>query len=414
MKFMKKSNVILIATTLMISALVLGACGGSKDGEVEYKVTVVDAIGNSYGSDVLVMFMQEGSQMAMQVCDENGVATKALAAGDYDIQLKMTDSDLTFTYEEGVTVSAKNPEAEIELSYTVNGDATTLGIGTKESDAYGVSVGCTSVELTAGERNYFLFTPTEAGTYEFSIADDADVTIGYYGAPHFVQDHSATEVVDNKFTVSVSDSMIGTGNTGTTVLVIGIDSEKAENCILSVERTGDPEHTLADEPWTIYEKTVELKDYVLPEGTNLVDFDITEKTDAYKLVFNEEDGYYHLNSADGPLVYVYLAEDPDYLPCFKNILDRSGVSKYFFDENDEFVKKESYSECLLEYIEYADEKSGVYPLTKDLEYIIKQRGEYVGWWDSTSPNFIFSDATGTSIDGLNTEIAWLFMCCYAE
>lgn len=410
MNIVKKISGVLLAATLMYSAMLLGACGNS--GEVEYKVTVVDALGNTYGSNVLVQFMQDGSQVAMQVCDENGVAAKTLAAGDYDIQLKLTDSDIEFSYEEGVTVSAKNPEAEIELAYSVSGEATTITVDAKEYDAYNVSVGCTNVELTAGERSYFLFTPTEAGTYEFSIADDVEATVGYYGAPHFVQANNAAEVVDGKFSMSISESMIGTGNTGTTVMVIGIDSAKADACVLSIERTGDAERTLADEPWTIYEATAELSDYTLPAGTTLVDFDIT--ADSYNLVFNEEDGFYHLDSANGPLVYVYLAKDPQYLPCFKNILDRSGVNKYFFDENDEFVKKESYSECLLEYIECADEESGVYPLTEDLKYIIQQRGEYVGWWDSTSPNFIFKDTTGASVVGLNTEIAWLFMCCYAN
>ena len=136
----------------------------------------------------------------------------------------------------------------------------------------------------------------------------------------------------------------------------------------------------------------------------------------YNLVYNETDGFYHLNSADGPVVVVYLAKDPKnaYLPCFKNILDKSGVNKYFQDENGNYIKRESYSECLLEYIENADDAAGVYPMTEDLKYIIQSRGEYAGWWKSDSPNFIFKDSAGVPIAGLNTEIAWLFMCGYIE
>jgi len=100
------------------------------------------------------------------------------------------------------------------------------------------------------------------------------------------------------------------------------------------------------------------------------------------------------------------------MACFNTILDRSGVSRYFFDENGNCTKKENYSNCLLEYIECADEEKGVYPLTKDLEYIIKQRGEYVGWWDSTSNGYIFVDRNGNPDLNINTENAWLFMCCY--
>jgi hypothetical protein len=86
--------------------------------------------------------------------------------------------------------------------------------------------------------------------------------------------------------------------------------------------------------------------------------------------------------------------------------------KYFFDKDGKLEKKESYSECLLEYIKYVDEEEGVYPLDKDLEYIIKQRGEYVGWWDSENSGYIFKEANGEIIPGINPEIAWLLMCCY--
>ena len=406
MKLMKK---LIIAAALMCSAMFLGACGAG--GDVEYKVTVQDALGNAYGSDVIVRFMQNGEQVAMQVCDEKGVATKTLPAGEYAIELKMTDTEADFYYEEGVTVTKKNSEVTMNLSYMVSEESVTLITGDSEYDAYAVSAGCTYVNLTEGERNYFLFTPTEAGTYEFSIADGADATIGYYGAPHYIQKESAAEVVDGKFTVSVKKEMIGTGDTGTTVLVIGVDAN-VKNCVLGVERTGDPQYDISDEPWTIYQSSLVLEEYEVAAGTVLEDFDIT--ADSYNIVFNEFDGFYHLDSEDGPLIYVYLCEDPAYLPCFKNILDRSGVVSYFFDENGKFVKKESYSELLLQYIEVADENFGVYPLTEDLKYIIQQRGEYVGWWDTESPSFIFKDMAGNPIEGLNPDIAWLFMCCYEK
>jgi hypothetical protein len=58
-----------------------------------------------------------------------------------------------------------------------------------------------------------------------------------------------------------------------------------------------------------------------------------------------------------------------------------------------------------------DQKSGVYPLTQDLYYIIHQRGEYVGWWDSSSATYLFVDDNGNPVVGINEEIAWLFLCC---
>ena len=408
MKFMKKC---IIVAALMCSAMFLVGCGG---GEVEYKVTVKDALGNTYGKDTMVEFYDGDEKAGVQICDENGVAAKTLAKGTYTLKITSTDKDVAYYYEE-TQVTGSKKEVEVIVSNKLGEEPEVLYVGGDELDAYNVNAGCTNVELAEGKRVYFLFAPTQAGYYEFSVQADSKTEIGYYGAPHFVQETSAAEVKDGKFAMNVTQSMIGTGDTGTTVMVIGIDSDKKTNGVLCIDRTGDPQKTVAELEWNIYEKTVELSAYALPAGKTLVDFEIFSETE-YNLVLNEKDGFYHLNDANGPLVVVYLTEDPawSYLPCFKNILDRSGVSKYIKDENGEVVEKISYSECLLEYIEYADAETGVYPLTEDLKTIIIERGNYVGWWDSTSPSFIFNDNSGVPVPGLNVENAWLFMCAYVQ
>ena len=76
------------------------------------------------------------------------------------------------------------------------------------------------------------------------------------------------------------------------------------------------------------------------------------------------------------------------------------------------MKKESYTECLLEYLEYMDEDTGVYPLTEDLKYIIQNNGDHSGWWDEESSSYLFKDDAGNKVPGINPEISWLFMCCY--
>lgn len=420
LKIKKISSIIMVAV-LMCSTMIIGGCGKEKDsnvdknGEVEYKVTAKDALGNPYTSGVIVKFLQDGNQVAMQVCNENGTAVKKLKAGDYDIELGFTDGDEKFYYEkEGLKVSAKNNELDVTVSYTTkDADVRDVFYDNKDFKAMSVVEGSTFLELDTKYRNFYMFTPTTAGTYEISVQDDSDVEIGYYGAPHYIQSNSAAEVKDNKFTVSVSAGMIGSGDTGTTVIVIGVDSKNDEKqCIIGIERIGDAEHTLADEPWTIYKKTATLSDFVFKAGTVINEFDITSSSDAYKLVLNDKDGFYHLDTADGPLVVVRLAKDPKYVACYKTILDNTGVNKYFYDEDGAFVKKESYSECLLEYIECADEEEGLYPLTEDLKYIIQQSGEYVGWFNENSNGYIFKDQDGNNVVGINPEISWLFMCCY--
>lgn len=399
-----RSLLCLLLCVVLCLPMLLCACSGGP-----YRVTVVDALGNPYTGGVVVQFKQNGQTAGMQVIDENGVAEKDLDSGNYTVELSFTADAEGYYYDKtGLELTGSKKELTVTLAKAVTGEPETLVVNNEQAEAYNVDAACTYVKLTAGKRNYFLFTPTVAGTYEFSVPG-SNAAIGYYGAPHYVQSTTAAEVVDNKFTISVSATMIGTGNSGTSSFVVGIDAGENTACTLSIQRTGDPKRTLEDEPWTIYKKTVELKEYKLPAGAQIKEFDLTAAD--YTLVLGS-DGFYHLNTADGPLVLMRLGKKSQYLDDFKTILEHSGVTKYFFDENGGFVRKESYSECLLEYIEYMDEDNGVYPLTEDLKYIVQQRGEYSGWFDPDNSLYLFKDAAGNNIAGINPNNTWLFMCCY--
>ena len=408
----KRFFALVLALVLLVT---LAACGGSAgvektpavdaSGNVGYKVTLTDALGNLYHDGIIVKFLQDGQEIAMQVVGDNGVAVKTLPAGDYSVELVYTSADTNYSYDAAAAVvTADAPELTLMISQITALETQTLFADSKEHEAYVVGLGCTNVSLNEG-RTYFLFVPELAGNYEFGVEGDA-AAVGYYGAPHFVQSTSALEVVDNKVQVSVSAGALG--NT----LVIGLDYQGEANCVLTIERIGDAVKTIADEPWHTYQKTVELSPYTLPAGAGLKNFDLTAASDAYNLVLNEADGFYHLDSADGPLVLVRLAGELDYMATYKTVLDRTGVVKYFFDENGEFVRKENYTDCLLEYIANADEDDGVYPLTEDLKYIIQQSGDHSGWWDFDGPGYIFLDEGGDKVADINPEIAWLFMCCH--
>lgn len=425
----KRICAMLLCILMLCSTVLLCACQSepkeTESSDAAYKVTVVDGLGNPYTEKIIVKFMQNGTQAAMAVVNAEGAVEKILPKGDYTVEVMSTSSGVECYYDASAAIlSADKTELEIVMAYKAGKEYQTIydptrleenedGVEINPSvDAPVLNTGSTYVGLENGIRNYFLFAPTEAGTYEFSVSDDA-AAVGYYGSPYFIQTTNISEVNDNKFTVSVSSSMIGTGNTGTVVLVIGLDAVDGNTpgCILNVARIGDPERTIEDEPWIIYQTTVALAPYTLGDN-KLKEFDLTAATETYNLVLNGEDGFYHLNSADGPLVLVRLGEPSKYLESFKKILESSGVNRYFYDEEENFVKKESYSECLNEYIEYMDPEKGVYPLTEDLKYIIQQRGEYTGWWDASGGLYLFRDENGVNIPGINHEIAWLFMCCY--
>lgn len=419
----KRLRAAMLAAFMLVS-MILSACNnpsGDTDpstqptsAEISYTVAVKDARGNPYGADVIVRFLQNGKQAAMQVVGENGVAEKTLPRGEYTVELMFTDSDASYSYDTtNVTLTAQNPHLDIVLAQAISGEQEILWAGDKENIAYHVSTGSTLVSLTAGERNYFLFVPTESGTYEFTVSE-GNAQLGYYGSPHFVQAFNIAEQMNgNSFTISVSAGMIGSEGGGTSVFVIGLDAAAdTTSCYLNIMRIGDPQHTIADEPWIIYETSVNLSKYTLPENAALKDFDLTAATSEYKLVYNANDGFFHLGSENGPLVLARLGKNTAYLDSFKTILETSGVNCYFFNEDGSFQKKESYSDCLVNYLNYVDEKEGVYPLTKDLMYIFQNHGEYSGWWDPSDARYRFVDANGNRLPGINNEIAWLFLCCY--
>ena len=404
---MKLKRIFALILALTCWAALLSACGEQAD--PAYQVRIVDALGRPYTSGVVVKFMENGVQAGMQVVNAEGVAEKTLPKGDYTVQLQFTDSDVNYVYDETALSLAGKTELEIVLSYGLGEESQNLYVVDRDYEAFYVNTGCTAVELNKEKMSYFLFTPTEAGTYEFSL-QGSDAAIGYYGAPHFVQSASAAEVVDNKFTLSIRQDMIGTGNTGTTVLVIGVAAGEG-NGILCIDRTGDPQWSVEDEPWTVYEATGPMTAYT-HSGKAVTDFDLTAAS--YTLVLGE-DGYYHKDTATGPLVLVRLGKNSGgskYLDDFQTILEHSGVSKYFYDADGEFVKKEKYDDCLLKYFEIMDEASGLYPLTEDLKYIIQSRGEYSGWFDVNHSLYLFKDENRNNIPGINSEISWLFMCCY--
>lgn len=418
----KRIKSFVLAALMICSMLVMSACGPSADKTSEpdtakYKVTVIDTDGTPCKSGVVVKFMKDGKQVAMQAVDAGGTAVKELDKGDYTIELMFSDSTVAYHYNEAeMTLSSTKTELQIDLCYAVNNEGMSiLGGDGNNHQAYYVSPGKTYVELKESGINYFLFVPPVAGLYEFSIDGEVE-TLGYYGSSYFVSNMNIADMTgENVFRINSYEDQ--SGEIGTVPdLVIGITGKPgAKDAMLSITRIGAPEIDIAHQPWTVYKTTTALKPFVMPAGAVVNDFDLNAATDTYKLVYNESDGYYHMNSEDGPLVLVRVGKNADredlYLPSFETILENSPISSYHYDENGNFVEKVTYNESLQDHIKNMDQDSGLHPLTKDLKYIIEQRGEYVGWWDPSSINYLFCDADGKPMD-VNTDIAWLFACCY--
>ena len=66
MKNFRKVSAFLLALLMLVSSVLLNSCDG---GNAEYEVKVVDAQGNACTEGVIVKFLQNGTQVAMQPVD---------------------------------------------------------------------------------------------------------------------------------------------------------------------------------------------------------------------------------------------------------------------------------------------------------------------------------------------------------
>ena len=189
-------------------------------------------------------------------------------------------------------------------------------------------------------------------------------------------------------------------------------------CIL---RVGDAQWSPTQEPWEIYAGTHTPTKFTLPTGVTLVDVDITATNQ--EVVYNEQDGYYHLNDANGPIVYVRFSGS-SYINL-NDLVANQRVGIYVYDADGNFVRKEQYNDCLFTYYYLPNpmydptgtavnmlDATMVYPLNDDLKYILQNYAAHQKWGDIESPNYLFKDADGEPITGINGDLAWMFVLCY--
>lgn len=256
--------------------------------------------------------------------------------------------------------------------------------------------------LTTATTTIYEFSPEEAGIYQFA-ADDANALVGYWGAgSHYVGDQTENKTNTLEYTLT---------NAGPSIMV-GISG--VESCTLTVTRLGDavvePSYEKVD-----YTNVVTPEAYTMPEAaTDLVYVDVTDDVaDAAVLV---EDGYYHLNTADGPILFVDLGYNAPYGARLANAAGYGSVKVSEYDENGKVVKVvnylpaiEAYQACVAS-ATVGETEASLYPLTEDLMIMYQKIGADKGWYDADTITgfFLFEGYT------IDEETAWLFSCCYSQ
>ena len=387
--------------------------------KIKYVVRAVDAFGNEPDFSVVVEMFKDGESVG-EMPIRKGSAVFQLEAGEYTFEVKPMEGE--FYYDKSKCVLTEE-ESEMTVTLCNIADETTKQeIYIYDNNAHDhvpynaveVTEGATYVTIDRAAGTYFLFTPTRGGIYKVSYESSKKVELGYYGSPHNVLITCPVEVKDGAFELEIKNEGINLDNPGgTTQIVIGISSYAVKGCILKIERIGNP---TVDIPWTDaqIDKNATKADNLV--NSQFVDFDVTNKE--LTVVYNEDDGYYHLNTVDGPLIYVRItsavikgstSEETiyKYLPSFITMCETGRLGKVFYDSDNKIILKESYNEMLKQYADLCGTE-GMYPLNRQLAEAIKNIGEHNGWFNLNSELHIFGDEAPNVV----LENAWLFACAY--
>ena len=159
---------------------------------------------------------------------------------------------------------------------------------------------------------------------------------------------------------------------------------------VNVQRTGDITQREDTDKVTVTAKNINSNTpkYIMEKTLTLVPVDGTANA-----VYNSEDGYYHLNSADGKIILVMLTKN-DYIE--ERVGDALNSWDSYGINNVEENKIYDYSAVINAYANVAN-ADGVYALTQDLyEFLQAFKDRFMGALD----------------EGTDPECRWLLPCVY--
>lgn len=371
--------------------------------KAEYTVTLLDGLGNPI-ANTKVTFMS-GAKVAAEVAtDASGKASVKLTEGEYEA---VAEAEGYASASAKLSVSA--PSVTLKLvGYAQNPE---LVYPDEVNGVYTVGIGSVRVRVAKDEMRYFFFNPEEGAIYKF-YTDSNKVEVGYYGGRFFVSgNNTGTMDANGAMTLEVLHSSVGS------TFVIGLKSisSAVTECTFTIEKAADIGISIEELAWEQYQLSKTPEKSTATKGSihyvqitaDISDiFNITGAVSEIPVYYNENDGFYHLSGVDGPILYVKINTATVFHEALITIANVTNVGRYIYDENGNFIKKESYNDAIIAYGDVAD-SNGVVPLDNDLIYILKNIGMN-GWYDMLSPNSIFADDE-VFVYEYN---AWLFAVCY--
>lgn len=262
---------------------------------------------------------------------------------------------------------------EYAVTVEENSDATVVTLTPAEVGVYTITVeGGTIADLGNNATLVDLFLDNEYGTsLEWTCKEVAGIETD------IIWDENYNEIEITRETEGQS-------------LYIGVKSE-AETVTISVEKTGDYEVEVV-ELQTYMNKKFPTK-FEIPEGYVVGDY--VDVTEAHSAVLGE-DGYYHLDSADGDILLV----DMDYRFRLSEALEggRCVMYAYVTDENGVILEKWDIGNAVRLYENNCDENK-YYPLTQDLIFFYDTYARGNGVYAYALEGINYNEGT-----------AWMYAC----
>lgn len=408
-----------------------------------YQVKVVDGDGNPVTGGVYVTWQNAGTTETRAV-GSDGTATAELVENGYTVVLTLTGQYKNYRYDTATAITtAAQPALTVRIAEPISDTAveTEYNSGGGTMVTKDLDIGATYVTLNTSQTNYavidgtgycfFRFQITEEGKYSFTTTNGAPIS-NWGTNTFFIENRTSEEEREaNEFVLELkADNFSSEEHVLMLIFAVEVTGNHAGTIVL-VEDRGDAEYTYLDAPFAEFEGT-ETPEVAYEDGKPVaIEENIFKlKTDGKTLTYVDmltdvavkgEDGFYHLNTEDGPILYVNMGADAPYISLATMVgaigQYGTGFKKIFFNEDgtpevnpDGTYHKEDYTGVLVAYSLHADPTTGVYPLTDDLIYMIQHGGEFKGWYTPGSGAYLFEDS---DIE-VNPELIWMFAVCYLK
>ena len=371
--------------------------------------TATITVNNENGWQYVVNNVTSGIYGDTHLCDDEPIVTSEsveVAAGD-ELQIMVVTYDpdawsapagtisWTLDFEGGDIGGGNEGGGDIGGGNEGGGD---IGGGGDEEPNYSES----TTPLVVGTEIYdtdmmytytvYTFTPDETGSYTFTSTDSLIGIAGY----NWVNGNPSDETINsNTFVWDCTD-------VGQSIMVAALPDTN----VATITITRD-ELDISDEvQWTVYENTALTEEATLDGEQADVEYVDTTDDVEDKAVLGE-DGFYHLGTADGPVLFVNV-NDKETMSLVNIILTGKLTAVYY--EGGEVSEKYDFTGAVLEYLGIDDlevlgeigDNEVLFPLTADLMKIYQMVGETNGWYGADG--FV----------GGELDDAWMFACCYNE